>query len=169
MNVEVPRLRTSNVRPSARLTSATAISIGREVTHRTSTGIHGSLTTSPLRRIEERNDMLFKRTLLSAIAVAMLATPVFAQSTPMKLPPGMTPAIMKMMMEPGPKHPAGLPADVIPVAGCIPTMGYHYSKPKDWPLGPIYGWYNGKPIFTEVMISKAQFAKGIDLDGIKAL
>jgi hypothetical protein len=114
--------------------------------------------------------MFLRRMLLAAISVAMLAAPVFAQSTPpMKLPPGMTPAIMKMMMEPGPKHPAGLPPGVVPVAGCIPSMGFHYSKPKDWPLGPIYGWYNGKPVFTEVMISKAQFAKGIDIDGIKAL
>ena len=85
------------------------------------------------------------------------------------LPPGMTPAMMQMMMKPGPAHPAGLPKDVVPVGGWIPSMGYHYAKPTDWPMGPIYGWYKGKPVFTEVMPTKEQFAKGFDLNNIKAL
>ena len=69
---------------------------------------------------------------------------------------------MKMMMEPGPAHPAGLPSGLVPVAGCIPAMGFHYAKPANWPKGPIYGWYRGKPIFTEMMIDKAAFESGFD-------
>ena len=85
-------------------------------------------------------------------------------SSPSKLPPGMTEATMKMMMTPGPAHAAGIPADLKPFFGCIPTMGYHYSDPKVWPFGPIYGWYDGKPIFTEIMIDATMFAKGMSWD-----
>jgi len=92
--------------------------------------------------------------------------PAVAQDKPMALPPGMTPAIMKMMMTTGPMHPKGLPADVVPVAGCIPAMGYHYAVPKNWPTGPIYGWYNGKPVFTEVMLTKTAFETGVNMDDI---
>jgi len=77
----------------------------------------------------------------------------------------MTPAIFKMMMTPGPMHAAGLPADVQPIGGCIPTMGYHYANPKNWPFGPIYGWYNGKPIFTEIMVAKSDFDHGMSWNG----
>lgn len=118
--------------------------------------------------------MSLKRMLLSAIAlVAMAAVPVFAQDMKMprgaKPPPGMTPALLQMMTKPGPAHPDGLPKDVVPVAGCIPSMAYHYARPKDWPMGPIYGWYEGKPVFTEVMPSKAQFEAGFDVNNIKPL
>ena len=82
------------------------------------------------------------------------------------MPPGMTPAIMKMMMTPGAAHPKGLPKDVEPYSGCIPAMGFHYAAKKDFPLGPIYGYYQGKPIFTEIMPSKAAFEKGMDLDNV---
>ena len=86
------------------------------------------------------------------------------------MPPGMTPAIMKMMMTPGAAHPKGLPADVVPVAGCIPAMGFHYVAGKHWPNGPIYGYYAGKPIFTELMIEKAKFENGFDInDSLKPL
>ena len=83
-----------------------------------------------------------------------------------KLPPGMTPAIFKLMMTPGPAHPAGLPPGVKPYLGCIPTMGYHYANPANWPLGPIYGWYKGKPIFTEMMIDAKMFNKGQSWSGV---
>ena len=95
----------------------------------------------------------------AAAALAVLPAASGAQEQG-KLPPGMTPGIMKMMMTPGPAHPKGLPADVLPEAGCIPTMGYHYAKPGTWPLGPIYGWYKGKPIFTEIMVAKEAFERG---------
>jgi hypothetical protein len=109
--------------------------------------------------------LYFSRAIRSAlVAMVMAATAssvAIAQDTPpMKMPPGMTPAIMKMMMTPGQPHPAGLPAGVVPVMGCIPSMGYHYAKAKDQPFGPFYGYYNGKPVFTEIMVSGTQFAKG---------
>jgi hypothetical protein len=85
-------------------------------------------------------------------------------AAPQQLPPGMTPQIMKMMMTDGPKHPAGLPRDLVPYGGCIPSMGYHYAKPKAAPFGPIYGWYNGKPVFTEIMVDTKLFASGKSWD-----
>jgi hypothetical protein len=87
-------------------------------------------------------------------------------AVPKNLPPGMTPAMFKMMMTPGPQHPAGLPADVVPFFGCIPTMGYHYANPKNWPFGPIYGWYDGHPIFTEIMVDKKLFDKGMSWSNV---
>jgi hypothetical protein len=100
------------------------------------------------------------------LAVAGIAAPVLADTmaVPKNLPPGMTPATYKMMMTPGPAHPAGMPADLVPFGGCIPTMGYHYANPKNWPFGPIYGWYKGKPIFSEIMIDQKDFAKGSSWD-----
>jgi len=83
---------------------------------------------------------------------------------PKNLPPGMTPAIYKMIMTPGPAHPAGLPAGAESFLGCIPTMGYHYGNPKDMPFGPFYGWYDGKPTFTEIMVDAKVFAKGASWD-----
>lgn len=75
-------------------------------------------------------------------------------------PPGMTAAVWKMIFTPGPAHPAGIPADAQSFLGCIPTMGYHYVNPENAPFGPIYGWYNGKPTFTEVMVAKSDFVSG---------
>jgi hypothetical protein len=105
------------------------------------------------------------RTLFAAVLFATASSVAIAQDTPpMKMPPGMTPAIMKMMMTPGKPHPAGLPAGVVPLMGCIPSMGYHYAKAKDEPFGPFYGYYSGKPVFTEIMISATQFAGGKSWD-----
>jgi len=96
-------------------------------------------------------------------AVALFAAVVRADTaaTTPPLPPGMTPAVYKMIMTPGQPHPPGLPADVVPELGCIPTMGFHYAAPGNWPIGPIYGWYNGKPTFTEVMLPQSAFDKGM--------
>ncbi|HEV2262201.1 MAG TPA: hypothetical protein VGR69_07955 [Candidatus Rubrimentiphilum sp.] len=84
----------------------------------------------------------------------------------MQLPPGMTPAIYKMMMTPLKGHPAAMPAGTVPFGGCIPSMGYHYANPKDWPVGPIYGYYNGKAVFTEVMLDQRFFAQGKEFNGV---
>jgi hypothetical protein len=54
-----------------------------------------------------------------------------------------------------PKHAPGMP-NVIQVSPCIPTMGYHYADPKTLPFGPIYGWYDGKWVFTEIMVNAQQ-------------
>ncbi|MGA8532895.1 MAG: hypothetical protein WB615_02165 [Candidatus Tumulicola sp.] len=56
--------------------------------------------------------------------------------------------------------PAGLPAGVQQVSPCVPGMGEHWANPKDLPFGPIYGVYNGKVVFTEVMIDQTAFAAG---------
>ncbi len=78
----------------------------------------------------------------------------------MKLPPGLTPAILKMMQTPLKTHPAAIPKEAVPFSGCIPTMGYHYANPKNFPFGPLYGYYNGKATFSEVMVDQKFFAEG---------
>jgi hypothetical protein len=106
---------------------------------------------------------MYRRLVVFACAVFLLIGATSASlmaDAPQKLPPGMTPAMFKMMMTPGPQHPTGLPPDVKPYLGCIPTMGYHYARPQDWPFGPIYGWYKGKPTFTEVMVDAKLFKSG---------
>ncbi|MDQ2991309.1 MAG: hypothetical protein M3R30_00610 [Candidatus Eremiobacteraeota bacterium] len=101
---------------------------------------------------------LLTRIALLSACIALGVTPLRAAQPPM--PPGMTPALLKQMMTLGPAHPKGLPANVIPVSGCIPSMGYHYAAPGAAPFGPIYGTYNGKPVFTEIMIDQKMFANG---------
>ena len=81
-----------------------------------------------------------------------------------KLPFGLTPASIKTMMTPLAKHPSAMPAGTVPVQGCVPSMGYHYAFPKDLPMGPIYGYYNGKAVFTELMVEKSFFLQGKSLD-----
>jgi hypothetical protein len=106
--------------------------------------------------------LFFSRALVACAAVALFASVALADTaTTPPLPPGMTPAVYKMVMTPGQPHPPGLPSDVVPVAGCIPTMGFHYAAPGKLPFGPIYGWYNGKPIFTEIMVAKTSFEQGM--------
>lgn len=106
----------------------------------------------------------FLRSALMAAVLAFAATSsAFAQPNE-PMPPGMTPEIMKMMMTPGKPHPKGLPADVQPMMGCIPAMGFHYVDPKNAPFGPIYGYYQGKPIFTEIMIAASKLTAGTSWD-----
>jgi hypothetical protein len=108
---------------------------------------------------------IFRFAALAALLAIMLSAFASAedaaapQGAP-QLPPGMTPAMAKMMMTPGKPHPAGLPADVAPWMGCIPSMGFHYVNPKNIPFGPIYGYYNGKAVFTEIMVDKKKFDAG---------
>jgi len=104
------------------------------------------------------------RRCLSVVAV-IAAVALLGAAPPAKLPPGLTPQIMKMMMTlPTGSSPSSLPAGVQPFSGCIPTMGYHYGLAKSWPGGPLYGYYNGKPVFTELMISAKTFAAGTNWD-----
>ena len=56
--------------------------------------------------------------------------------------------------------PAGLPAGVQQVSPCVPGMGEHWADPKNLPFGPIYGVYDGKIVFAEVMIDQKAFAAG---------
>lgn len=96
-------------------------------------------------------------------AIAVILACLAAGAAALAQPKGMGPSTdeMKWMGMTGPKHPAGMPAGVQPVLGCIPTMGYHYAKPKDMPFGPIYGWYDGKITFTEIMVDEKLFNKGL--------
>ncbi|WP_193790097.1 hypothetical protein [Paenibacillus beijingensis] len=47
-----------------------------------------------------------------------------------------------------------LPEGTIMVSPVVPQMGEHWANPKDLPLGPIYGVYNGKLVFLEYMPAK---------------
>lgn len=74
------------------------------------------------------------------------------------------------MLPPQPAaHPAGIPADALMVSPCIATMGEHWANPKSLPLGPIYGVWQGKPVFTEIMVSVEQLNKGFSYADIHAL
>src|SRR6516165_1639546 len=57
-------------------------------------------------------------------------------------------------------RPAGIPAGVVLVSPCVQKMGEHWANPKNLPFGPIYGVYEGKPVFTEIMIDQKAFASG---------
>ncbi len=72
-------------------------------------------------------------TVVACAAGALLGSAARADTaaTTPPLPPGMTPAVYKMIMTPGQPHPPGLPADVVPQLGCIPTMGFHYAAPGE--------------------------------------
>jgi hypothetical protein len=54
-------------------------------------------------------------------------------------------------------RPAGMPAGVLKLSPCVATMGEHWANPRSMPFGPIYGVYNGKIVFTEVMIDLHAF------------
>ncbi len=75
-----------------------------------------------------------------------------------------------MGLPPQPKvRPAGIPAGAMMLSPCIRGMGDHWGNPKDMPLGPIYGTYQGKPIFSEIMVTRAQLDKGISYYNLRPL
>ncbi len=75
-----------------------------------------------------------------------------------------------MQLPPQPKiRPAGLPTDAVMVSPCIATMGEHWIALKDAPLGPIYGTYKGKLVFTEIMVTQKQLEQGFSYADIHAL
>lgn len=92
-----------------------------------------------------------------ALLVAAPAAVGAAGSTEPMLPP--QPAV----------HPAGIPADAMLVSPCIATMGEHWANPKNLPVGPIYGVWQGKPVFTEIMVSVQQLQQGFSYANIHAL
>lgn len=93
-------------------------------------------------------------------AVAATATPAGAQSSSR---PSVTlptqPAV----------HPAGIPADAMLLSPCIATMGEHWGNLRDLPMGPIYGVWEGKPVFTEIMVPVSTLQKGFSYSNIHAL
>lgn len=73
-------------------------------------------------------------------------------------------------LPPQPKvRPAGIPADAVLVSPCIQTMGEHWVALKNLPTGPIYGVYNGKPVFSEIMVSVDQLKKGFSWGNLRPL
>lgn len=74
------------------------------------------------------------------------------------------------MLPPQPTvHPAGIPADALMVSPCIATMGEHWAALKNLPTGPIYGVWQGKPVFTEIMVTLTQLQQGFSYANIRAL
>lgn len=56
--------------------------------------------------------------------------------------------------------PAGIPKGSMLLSPCISGMGEHWGALKDLPVGPIYGVYRGKVVFSEVMLKQDDFAAG---------
>jgi hypothetical protein len=92
-----------------------------------------------------------------AVLLTAMAPPVAAQSDMPQLPP--QPKV----------HPAGIPGDFVLVSPCIAGMGEHWANLKNPPLGPIYGTWEGKPIFTEIMVTVKQLTEGFAYANIRAL
>jgi hypothetical protein len=64
-------------------------------------------------------------------------------------------------LPPQPKvRPAWVPAGALLVSPCVAGMGSHWAALKNLPLGPIYGEYQGRPVFSEYMIDQKAFAAG---------
>ena len=65
-------------------------------------------------------------------------------------------------MPSGPPPPKPIPANYIAVSPCVPGMGVHYVDVKRFPdpNSPIYGTYQGKPVFTEIMLIPKDLAAG---------
>ncbi len=81
-----------------------------------------------------------------------------------------SPPMQGMGLPPQPKiHAAGIPADAVMLSPCVQTMGEHWADLKNMPLGPIYGVYEGKPVFTEIMVTVKQLSEGFSYDNIRAL
>lgn len=79
-------------------------------------------------------------------------------------------AAAQMQLPPQPKvHPAGIPRTAVLLSPCIATMGEHWATPRDLPNGPIYGVWQGKPVFTEIMVSVKQLEHGFSWANIKPL
>lgn len=93
-----------------------------------------------------------------AIALTLgSTTSAFADSGAPMLPP--QPAV----------HPAGIPQDAVMVSPCVATMGEHWANLKDLPMGPIYGTWQGKPVFTEIMVPLTTLQQGFSYANIRAL
>ena len=76
----------------------------------------------------------------------------------------------QMALPPQPKvHPAGIPHDAVLLSPCVRTMGEHWAALKNLPTGPIYGVWQGKPVFTEIMVSVTQLQHGFSWADIRPL
>lgn len=95
---------------------------------------------------------------LSFVFVFALGTVVAAAAaTPSGLPP--QPRV----------RPAGIPANAVLLSPCVRTMGEHWAALADLPTGPIYGVWQGRPVFTEIMVSVKQLQHGFSWANMRAL
>jgi len=75
-------------------------------------------------------------------------------------------------LPPQPKvHPAGIPSNFVMVSPCVQRMGEHWAnlQSKSGLNGPIYGTYQGKPVFSEIMVTQQQLQKGYTFMNLRAL
>ncbi|MBV8164242.1 MAG: hypothetical protein JOZ91_08235 [Candidatus Eremiobacteraeota bacterium] len=68
-------------------------------------------------------------------------------------------AAEQMQVPKGVPPPKPIPRQYVQASPCIPTMGEHWVNPKV-PDAPIYGVYQGKPVFTEIMVLPKDLAAG---------
>lgn len=109
---------------------------------------------------------MLKHALVLAFAAAVTLTSAIAASPPSgQMPP----------LPPQPKvRPAGIPDSFVMVSPCVQGMGEHWLDPKNAMLpsgimGPIYGSYNGKAVFSEIMVPVTSFQKGFNYRELTAL
>jgi hypothetical protein len=95
---------------------------------------------------------MFRHLLPTVFTLSIMSAAVAAQAAPAGMPP----------LPPQPKvHPAAIPANYTMVSPCIPGMGEHWANLKTGPHATtIYGTYQGKPVFTEFMLTQQDFAAG---------
>ena len=65
-----------------------------------------------------------------------------------------------------------LPQGTVKISETVPSMGEHWSRPEDLPLGPIYCVHKGKIVCIEYMMSQADLQAGKswpELVGLKNL
>lgn len=101
---------------------------------------------------------MLQRALFAIAALAFLSLgPAIAAGPPAGAP----------QLPPQPKvRPAGIPAGALMLSPCVNGMGEHWAALKDMPIGPIYGVYKGKLVFTEVMLDQKFFAEGKSLHDV---
>ena len=99
--------------------------------------------------------MICRLTTVFFVLSAMLPAVAAADSGPM-LPP--QPAT----------RPAGMPTGYVMVSPCIATMGEHWANANDM-NAPIYGTWQGKPIFTEIMVPLTQLQQGFSYANLRPL
>ncbi|MBC5824688.1 MAG: hypothetical protein GIW99_03820 [Candidatus Eremiobacteraeota bacterium] len=59
------------------------------------------------------------------------------------------------------QRPAAIPAGYVQVSPCVPGMGEHWANPATFHKGgTIYGTYQAKPVFSEIMVTQRDFASG---------
>lgn len=102
---------------------------------------------------------MFRTLTLLSFALALSAANAFAAPPMMAFPP--QPKV----------HPAGIPTNFTMVSPCVQGMGEHWAnlKSKTALTGPLYGTYNGKPVFSEIMVTQKQLQDGFTYRNLTAL